>query len=414
MNIGIDLTALMPHHTGIDRFLVNTVRHLALIQPEALDCRFTVFANREDLALLRGVLPRSFAVHGLCLRPRIFRLFFQQVILPLAAIVLRLDVVHSPSFIIPVFRARARHVLTVHDLTTITLPDVHIPLRRSKAFGLALGRSIRKADLVCVPSRFVKDDIVRRIPGSHSDRIRVIPHGIEEQFTPAAIDRAPDVAKRLGLNAPYILYLGNIDPRKNVDVLIRSYQELVVRGKIEEHLVLAGPLGWGVDEVLRLAKADAIVDRVHFPGYIPDADMPALMAGARLFVFPSQAEGFGFPPLEAMACGVPVIATDTSALAENLTGAAEMVPPNDQDALTDRIRRVLGDRRLAEEMAANGIECASRFRWDANARSLLDCYRELRENDQIDAGAAREEPSLVPTGGFARGRDSQEKAKDSL
>ena len=381
MKVGIDLTALTPRHTGVDQFLIHLVQHLARLPSE---CRFYVFVNREDVSLFRGALPGRFVVYGTCLRPRFFRLLFQQIILPLATLLLRLEVVHSPSFIMPIMGAGARHVVSVHDLTTMALPDVHIPLRRSKLFSRAVTRSIRKADAVCVPSQFVRDEIERHIDGADADRIHVIPYGIGEEFTPEAADRSREVAEGLGISAPYILYVGNIDPRKNLDVLLRSYRELAANGEIEEHLVIAGPLGWSYDDVLSLARTEALRDRVHLPGYIPEADLPALMAGARLFVYPSQQEGFGFPPLEAMACGVPVVASDSSSLAENLGGAALLVPVNDEATLRDEMRRVLGDEALRGELTEKGLERAARFTWEATAWSMLACYGELHRRAVLE------------------------------
>jgi alpha-1,3-rhamnosyl/mannosyltransferase len=373
MRIGIDVTALTPQHTGVDRFLISLVEHLARLETPH---RFHVFANREDLPLLRTRLPDHFRLHGLCLRPRPVRLFFQQVVLPLAALLLRLDVVHSPSFIMPLLRGRARHVLTVHDLTTITRPAAHIPLRRSKAFSLAMIRSIRRAHLVHVPSEFARRDVARRIAGADSARIRVIPHGIADHFHAGAARRASEVSRRLGIPGAYILYVGNIDPRKGLSSLARCYAGLVERGEVDEHLVIAGPLGWGYDELLRLCRDGALRERVHFPGYVPEEDLPALLAGARLFVFPSQEEGFGFPPLEAMACGVPVIASRSSSLAENLEGAASLVPVDDEAALADAIRRLLSNEDLRARRRAEGLARAAEFRWEETARKMLRAYED--------------------------------------
>lgn len=368
IRIGIDLTALTPQHTGVDRFLKCLVEHLA---KSGTHHRFYAFVNREDLHLFQD-LPGDFRVLGLCFRPRPFRLFFQQLLLPLAAAMLRLDVVHSPSFIIPMLRARARHVLTVHDLTTMTLPEAHIPLRRSGLFSLAMIHSIRKADLVHVPSRFVRDDVVRHIDGVDPDRIRVIPLGIDERFDPVAAERAAEVAEGLGIPGPYILYVGNIDPRKNVDLLVRCFAERI--DEVEEHLVIAGPLGWGYEELLRVCRAGALGERVHFTGYVPEEDLPALIAGARLFVYPSQQEGFGFPPLEALACGVPVVATGSSSLAENLEGAASLVPVGDAEALGAEIERLLTDEPLRKRRRELGLQRAARFRWTESARRMLEAY----------------------------------------
>jgi glycosyltransferase involved in cell wall biosynthesis len=371
MRIGVDLTALTPQHTGVDRFLISLVEHLARITTEH---RFYIFANREDLHLFRGILPEGFRIYGVCFRPRLARIFFQQMMLPLASLLLRLDAIHSPSFIMPLFRGRARHILTVHDLTTMTLPEAHIRLRRSVLFSLAMTRSMRKADVLHVPSEFVKEDIGRHIEGVDRARILVIPHGIGDHFSPQAAERAPQVAKSLGIPAPFILYVGNIDPRKNLSVLVRSYGDLVARNEIEEHLVIAGPLGWGYDELLRLCGPGKQRGRIHFTSYVPEADLPALIAGARLFVYPSRQEGFGFPPLEAMACGIPVIASRSSSLAENLEGAASLVPVDDETALRDEIKRLLSDDDLRARRREQGLKRAAEFTWEETAKKMLRAY----------------------------------------
>jgi glycosyltransferase involved in cell wall biosynthesis len=370
MRVGIDITALTARHTGVDRYLVNLVTHLALI-PE--DVRYHVFINREDRPLFRGKLPPNFVLWALCLRPRLFRLLFQQVLLPIAALLLRLDVVHSPSFIMPMVRGRARHLVTLHDLTTITMPGLHIPLRRSRLFSFAILRSIRKADLICVPSETVRREIDARLDGTGADKVRIVRYGVDGRFTPIAADRA--ILARLGVAFPYVLYVGTIEPRKNLARLVRAFLDLVERRGAPEHLVLAGPLGWDYDDVLELASAHG--DRVHLPGFVPDDDLPALIAGARLFVYPSLGEGFGFPPLEAMKCGVPVVATRTSALTENLLGAAELVPADDDEALRDAMEKALHDDALRARLRARGLERAARFTWQATARAQLAAYREL-------------------------------------
>ncbi len=374
MNVGIDLTALLPEATGVDNYMLNLVLHLARLDHAN---RYMIFVNRADRDRFAGVLPRNFALVPICFRPRPARLTFQQVILPAAATALGLDVVHSPSFIMPLYRGRQRHLLTVHDMTIFSLPHYHIPLRRSALFRRVVAWSIRHADLVSVPSRSVQQDISRLLYSVPPERIRVIPQGIRDVFRPRPAEQAHARARRLGISAPYILYVGTIEPRKNLRRLVESYRQLITRDRVVEHLVLAGRLGWDYDGLLSQLSSPELRDRVHLTSYVHQDDLPWLYAGARLFVYPSWHEGFGFPPLEAMASGVPTIASRSSALAENLEGAAELVAPGDVEALTAAMRRLLHDDRLRLERTEQGLRRAAQFRWDQAARQVIGCYEEL-------------------------------------
>jgi glycosyltransferase involved in cell wall biosynthesis len=366
MRVGIDLTALLPEATGVDNYLTRLV--LALGRADHTS-RYTVFVNFEDRGRLAGALPPNFTIVPAALRPRVARLSFQQGLLPVAALALRLDVVHSPAFLMPLVRGWSRPVITVHDMTMFTLPECHIPLRRHPLFLRAVTTSIRRADLVSVPSAAVRRDVLTLVPDVAPDRIRVIVPGIGDEFRPRAGAAAPA--------RPYVLYVGTLEPRKNVETLVESYRQLVVDGTIEEDLILVGRLGWNYEQLLARLDAPELRGRVHRPGYVAQDGLVDLYAGARLFVYPSLAEGFGFPPLEAMACGTPVIATDSSSLAENLRGAAELVPPGDTGALAAAMRRLLGDASLAAERRRLGLERAAHFRWDETARATLACYAEL-------------------------------------
>lgn len=373
MRVGIDLTALLPAHTGVDRYLLGLVRSLAAVDR---DTRYALFVNREDRALFDG-LPENFLVVALATRLRATRLFFQQAILPAAATWLALDVLHSPSFIMPMVRGPCRHLLTIHDMTPFTLPECHVPLRRSRPYRLAVETSIRRADLVGVPSRSVRRDVVEWVDGVEPAQVRVIPPGIDEEFRPVArVDLGPRLG-RLGIAWPYVLFVGTIEPRKNVQGLVSAFELACERGRIAEHLVLAGMPGWDAARAVARVRRSPVRDRVHLLGYVPSSELPVLYAGASLFAWPSLQEGFGFPPLEAMASGVAVVATRTSSLADNLDGAAELVSPGDESALADAILRLLRDEGLRRERIDLGLSRAARFRGDAFAQSTLDGYREL-------------------------------------
>jgi glycosyltransferase involved in cell wall biosynthesis len=374
MRVGIDLTALLPQHTGVDNFLLALVRHLGALDR---DTAYTVFVNAEDAATVRALLPAHMRVRAASLRPRLLRLLFQQVLLPLATYVLRLDVVHSPSFIMPMWRGRARHVLTIHDLSSFSLPQAEVALRRSAPYRFAVLNSIRRADLVCVSTTFVRDQVAEHVPELPPERVRMVPLGLGEAFHPQDPDAVRPVLQRLGVRAPYILFVGTIQPRKNLEMLVRAYRKLLAADSLAEHLVLAGRLGWSYEPLLELCREPGLRERVQFLHYVDQADLPLLYAGASLLVYPSLEEGFGFPPLEAMATGVPVIVSDAAALRETTDDAAERVPAGDIDGWADAMHRLLADEDLRARRREAGIACAARFRWEETAARTLACYREL-------------------------------------
>jgi glycosyltransferase involved in cell wall biosynthesis len=372
--IALDLTALLPHETGVDRYMIQLVLHLGKVDQRN---RYRVYVNWEDRNRLTGLLPANFQVIPLSGRPRLARFLFQQVLLPVLAGWWGADVVHSPSFIMPMVRGRQSHVLTVHDMTSFTLPNHHIPLRRSLAYRQLLLWSIRRAHAITVPSRSTQEDIYHLIPELPRARVKVIPAGIGEEFTAYPPEAIRKTLERLGFPASYILYVGTIEPRKNLQILVQSYKQLVTMGKTKEHLVLVGRLGWGYDELLKQIESPELQNRVHLVGYVHQKDLPLVYAGATLFVYPSLQEGFGFPPLEAMACGTPTISSQTSSLIENLQGAAKLVPPDDPESLTQAMHQLLNDEGIREQYRREGFARASTFRWEETARQTLRCYQEV-------------------------------------
>lgn len=372
--IALDLTSLLPHETGVDRYMIQLVLHLGKVDQRN---QYRVYVNWEDRNRLTGLLPANFQVIPLSGRLRLARFLFQQVLLPVVAGWWGADVVHSPSFIMPMVRGRQSHVLTVHDMTSFTLPNHHIPLRRSLAYRQLLLWSIRRGHAITVPSRSTQEDIYHLIPDLPRARVKVIPAGIGEEFKVYPKKAIHKTIERLGLPTSYILYVGTIEPRKNLQILVQSYQELVTMGNTKEHLVLVGRLGWGYDELLKQIESPELQNRVHLVGYVHQKDLPLVYAGATLFVYPSLQEGFGFPPLEAMACGVPTISSQGSSLGENLEGAAKLVPLDEPESLTHAMHQLLNDEGIREQYRREGFARASTFRWEETARQTLRCYQEV-------------------------------------
>ncbi len=374
MRVAVDLTSLIAKPTGVDRYITGMISSLLKFHPEH---EYFLFINVEDRARIAGLMEGVNArVLSLSRYQRPARLFLQQVLLPAIVRARQIDVVHSPAFIMPWFRGRAGHVLTVHDMTSFLLPQYHPQSRRGRLYEAAVRGSVLRADLVSVPSQAVRNDVLQLVPGVPTDRVRAIPCGVDDAFAPRSPGEVAPVLERLGVKWPYILYLGTLDPRKNLPRLVESYARLVERG-CAEHLVLGGQYGWSVSELLSKAGRPAIRDRVHMLGYVAEADLPFLYSGARVFAYPSLLEGFGFPPLEAMACGTPVVASESSSLSDNLAGGAVLVPPDDVDALTAALERMLADEAWRKRYVTAGLERAACFRWEAFAHATEACYREI-------------------------------------
>lgn len=376
MRIAIDFTSFIPQMTGVDTYMKQLVWNLAKI--DRIN-QYRIYHNYEDRRLFAEGLPLNISHCSLSTRLRPVRLIAQQVLLPAAVSGWGADVVHSPSFIMPYLRGAARHVLTVHDMTSFSHPQCHIALRRSGLYRRMVLASLRRADAVVVPSQATRRAILEFLPDLQPDRIHVTVPGIGEEFRLCDPVSVRDVVARLKLPQPYILYVGTLEPRKNLPALVESYRRLVEAGAIKEHLVLAGKLGWGYEALLKQIQVPALRGRVHLAGYVDQKDLPAVYAGASLFVYPSLHEGFGFPPLEAMACGVPVISTRSSSLAENLERAAELVAPDDIAGLADAMQGLLTDDTLRAKRQGQGLEQARQYRWEQTARETVKSYQAAME-----------------------------------
>ena len=234
------------------------------------------------------------------------------------------------------------YVLTIHDLSVLHYPQWHPPSRRL-ILGNLLERSVRKADLVLCVSSTVKEDIVERL-GVSPSRVRVTPLTPAQHFKPALPEQVSAVRKKYQLPSQYVLYVGNIEPRKNLTRLVLAWESVCSAGSCEIPLVLVGRRAWLYRETLRVIRASRQTRRIHLTGYVAEEDLPALYSGARLLAYPSLFEGFGLPVLEAMACGIPVLASDIKPLREVAEGAALLVDPTDPRALGEALRTLVEER----------------------------------------------------------------------
>ncbi|MBI3399925.1 MAG: glycosyltransferase [Acidobacteria bacterium] len=282
------------------------------------------------------------------------------------------DVVHSTAYTTPPVN-RAKLVVTVHDLSFITHPQFHTEANRAFC-QRETARAARAAAMMIVPSQITKRDLQRHF-GVPDGRIAVIPEAAAPEFRP--VDDASQirsVLKKHRIDGDYLLFVGSIEPRKNLTGLLRAAAGWL-RAAPARHLVVAGPSGWLNDDVNRRVDELGIRDCVRFLGYVGREDLRALYAGARAFIYPSFHEGFGLPVLEAMACGAPVIASTAPALAEIAEGAARLVAPEDADDLRKAIDEVADDDVERARLRALGLERAARYTWRETAERTLEVYR---------------------------------------
>ena len=268
-------------------------------------------------------------------------------------------------------------VLTILDLSVRLYPETH-PGVRVEIFNRYFYNSLKHVRRIITISGAIKKELVEML-GVPTDRIDVIHLAADEHFRPIPPAQVRGYLRQQGLPERYILYLGTLEPRKNLAFLLRAYADLPFRLRSRFPLVLAGFKGWpGDDSPYRALEREVeelgLNDRVIFTGFVPEADLPFLYNGAVAFVFPSIYEGFGLPPLEAMQCGVPVIASDVPALAEVIGGAGDLLRVEDQSAWTAGLAKVLEDAEYREELSRRGISRARSFSWDKCARQTIATY----------------------------------------
>ena len=377
MRIGLDGKVLTLRAGGIGRYAINLTRAM-LGQAAACrhDLEFIVFTgpqtSRSVMEEFRGLCNEYFlGAKSSLLRSLAY--------IPLALRRMRVDVFHGMDHVgIPFIGKTGKCVVTVHDVIPLVLP--HTFTRRHRVVvRMALARVSRQADLIIAPSQAVKRDVMQHL-GVPEGRVVVTSHGCEARFNPSADHAASGAAAaRYGLPPRYLLAVGTLEPRKNLITLLRAFGRLRDTSAIDPAvgLVLAGARGWLDGPVFRTVQALGLETAVRLPGFVDDSDLPAVYRGAELVVFPSLYEGFGLPLLEAMACGVPVVAANTSALPEVAGGAAMLVDPLDVEGMARVIARVLRDEALRGRLRDGGIARAAEFSWEAAARRTLDAYASL-------------------------------------
>ena len=331
MRVIVDGRALVPPRSGIG---VHTAEIAGRLQPPPLIATHAEITNKQGIERCRFRVDR--APNGV---------LWQQFVLPRIA---DADVLWAPHGTIPI-ASRIPSVVTLHDFTSLTMPGRHV-LKTVASFNVFITESLARAKRVAAVSNSVANEAMRWF-GVPRKAIEIVPNGVDEFFSPG------------GERGDYILFVGTLEPRKGIDDLIAVWNTFP---SPRPSLVLCGAPGWGVQ----------VPEGIEVTGWVDRDRLRELYRGARIFVYPSRYEGFGIPPLEAMACGAPVIATRTGAIPDYADGTAVLINPGDRDALRDAMLRLLGDAKLREDLGARGVERAKHFRWDRSAQLMNELLAE--------------------------------------
>lgn len=372
LRVGINATALLSPRTGIGQY----VYHLGRECLEADDISPSFFYGNWKTQLRAQPLPnidtiKTYIKKAVPWSYEIKSLIFQAQF-SLGLLKNRIDVYHEPNYL--AFRFPGPSVITVHDLSWIRHPETH-PKQRLAAMSRHFPRSLERASAILTDCCFVKQELVETF-GLDPERVTPVLLGVSPDFFPRAPAECNAFLADQGLaHGQYVLSVGTLEPRKNIPTLIDAYSMLPADLQQRFPLVLVGMRGWLTSGLE--ARMKPLVERgvIKPLGYVADEMMPLIYSGAAAFVFPSLYEGFGLPPLEAMACGAPVISSRSSSLPEVVGDAGVLVDPLNVDGLAESLRRVLEDKAFAEVLAQQGVRRAAGFSWKKTAAETIAVYR---------------------------------------
>lgn len=286
----------------------------------------------------------------------------------------RLQLVHDPIGVMPLSLANARRITTVHDVIPYIYANSSTTLDWL-IYRLWLPIAAHRTDTIITDSEQSKEDIVKHL-SMNANKVKVIPLAASEQYRPLQPQAVQPVLAQHQITTPYILYVGSIAARKNLPRLLEAYANLR-KWSTKWTLVIVGARKWKSSPVYETVERLDLAQHVHFTGFVEEEDLPALYNGADLFVFPSLYEGFGLPPLEAMACGTPVVTSNTSSLPEVVGDAAILVDPYNVEEITAAMRSVLEDPDLAQDLRQCGLTQAAKFSWERTARETIAVYEQV-------------------------------------
>jgi len=366
MRIGMKISPLTVLKAGIPNYILHLLKALAEIDKVN---EYFLYTNNPVTMDLN--LPDSFTTVEVTFPSPHLQLWYQ-IGLPLRMRKDALDLFHDPVYPLP-FNLPVPGVITVHDLSNYTNPGVH--KFRSVLSGKFFPQHLRKARRILTVSNYTASELIRLFPWT-SDKIDVVYSGISSRFRPETrMSFRESIREQYGLPDRFFLFLGTLEPRKNLSRLLDAFS-LSCSG-IPQSLVITGGLGWKYGKLLEMISDHPNRDRIHLTGFISDDHLPALLTSAEFLIYPSILEGFGFPVLEAMACGTPVITSNVTSMPEIAGDAAYLIDPYSTESIADGIRALSRDDHLREELSGKGLARVRSFSWKETARQTLEVYKKV-------------------------------------
>ena len=371
MKIALNAMQVRAAKSGVGQYIAGLLPALAASSPAD---QLRVYCTPENVKNYRFPAPNLEAVvWGLPESRRNLRLLNEYLRLHAELRREGFDLFHGLSNFLPPVKV-CPYVVTIHDLSYYVHPQ-RCPFVRRHYWYAMTRRSVALADAIITDSHHSRRDIERFFPHAGA-RVRVVYPAAHPRFSAASSENDARDREMLGIKRPYVLYVGTLEPGKNVERIIRAFDSIAADHPDHE-LLLAGDKGWLFEGIFEAARRSAAAGRIRFLGHVPDEMVPSLMRGCDLFVFPSLYEGFGLPPLEAMACAAPVVTSTASSLPEVVGDAAMQVDPLNAQDLAQAMRQVLADPTLRADLKARGPERARRFSWQQAAAETRSVYLEV-------------------------------------
>lgn len=368
MTIGIEAErANLPNPAGPERYAIELIRQLAKL--DQTNDYILYFRTKPQDWFYN--LPKNFSLKVIP-----FPKFWTQIRISWEMLLYPVDILLIMASALPIIHPR-RSVVTVHDIAFELFEGIYSGFMNYYQKWTARFAAKYAAKILAV-SQTTKDDLVR-VYKTDPNKIIVTHLGLKEDFRPMKYEEAQPVLDKYNLvYQKYILFVGTIQPRKNIIRLVEAYKKINRQNHVEEKLVIAGGRGWLWEPILKKVKMVGLDGSTKYLDYVPKEDLPYLYAGAKLLTLPALYEGFGFPPLEAMASGVPVVVSNISSLPEIVGDVGVLVDPNSVDSIAEGLLKVLMDQNLRNDMIRRGLERAKQFTWENTARKTLEVFESLK------------------------------------